>query len=84
MNNNERDVLAAIPFTEPAAFGEFCGAFDDCPEKGNKEGWRELFSDLRALESLGLISVEYSDRKIDTLTLTEEGKERLLYLRRRQ
>jgi hypothetical protein len=69
------EILRAIPSTEPATFGEFCSAYDDCPERGDREGWRELFGDLETLEQQGLVEIERVDGKIESLQLTGEGAE---------
>lgn len=67
------DVLEAIPSTESASFNEFCGALSDCPERGDREGWADLFQELDALEALGLVFVDRLKGRIDTLQLTEAG-----------
>lgn len=76
-----RKILEAIPSTEPATFGEFCRAYDDCPEKGDREGWAEVFDKLNTLENLDLIEVERANDRIQTLILTDAGVQRLKELR---
>lgn len=73
--NNE--ILAAIPSTEPATFGEFLSTLPDCPEKGDRAGWRDLFSQLRTLENAGLVEVERTGGSIESLLLTEDGAARV-------
>jgi predicted transcriptional regulator len=66
-------MLSAIPSTEPASFNEFLRGYDDRPERGDKSGWAELFTDLETLESQGLVEIERVNGRIDTLMLTVEG-----------
>lgn len=77
MNDNE--ILAAIPSTEPATFREFLAGLPDVPVKGDREGWRELFYQVKKLENAGLVEVERADRdgSIESLMLTGEGTERV-------
>ncbi len=71
---NISTLLKAIPSTEPATFSEFCRALgDDCPERGDKEEWADLFSHINMAESLGLIEVERDGRNTESLQLTEAG-----------
>jgi hypothetical protein len=69
--NNE--ILASIPSTEPATFGEFLDGLPDTPEKGDRGAWSVLFAQLRRLEIDGLIEVERSGSSIESLMLTGEG-----------
>jgi hypothetical protein len=67
-------ILSAIGSTEASTFSEFCRALkDDCPEKGDTAGWRELFGSLEWAEHQGLIEIDRVNRKIDSLILTEKG-----------
>lgn len=66
-------MLAAIPSTEPATFNEFLRGYDDRPERDDKRGWAEMFTDLETLESQGLIEIDRTNGRIDTLMLTAEG-----------
>lgn len=67
-------ILGAIGFTEPSSFGEFCGALGaDCPEKGDRDAWRELFSTLNGLAAEGLVEIERDGRNIESIVLTEAG-----------
>ena len=73
------EILAAIPSTEPATFGEFCSALTDCPAKGDRDEWRSLFSQLRTLENAGMIEVERANAggAIESLMLTADGVARV-------
>lgn len=75
MTDNE--ILSAIPSTEPATFGEFLAGLPDVPVKGDREGWRELFYQLKRLENDGLVEIERAnkDGSIESLMLTGEGAE---------
>jgi hypothetical protein len=67
-------ILAAIPATEPASFGEFLRALgDEAPERGDKAGFRDLFIDLERLEMQGLIEIDRTEDGINELILTESG-----------
>lgn len=71
-------ILAAIGSTEPSTFVEFLqdlGA--ECPERGDKAGYRELFNDLNKLERERLVTVDRQDGKIEWLQLTEAGAIRI-------
>jgi hypothetical protein len=81
MSTND-EILAAIPSTEPATFGEFLGGLPDVPEKGDRAAWRDLFSQLRTLENAGLVEVERTDGAIESLVLTGDGAERVRRARR--
>lgn len=74
---DEDKILAAIGFTEPSSFNEFCRSYDDCPAKGDTAGWREVFATLEYLEHQGLIKIDRAGKKIDTMILTEEGASRI-------
>lgn len=78
------EILAAIPSTEPCDFNEFLSALPDCPEKGNREGYRDLFSQLRTLENAGMVEVERANSggSIESLMLTEDGAERVRRVQR--
>lgn len=68
------DILAAIPGTASADFGEFCGGLGaDRPEAGDRAGWREVFTLLGECERNGLVEVERVDGKIESLILTAAG-----------
>lgn len=68
------DVLAAIPGTAGADFGEFCsGLGAGRPEAGDRDGWREVFTLLGECERNGLVKVERVEGKIETLILTPAG-----------
>lgn len=71
------EILRACPSTEPASFYEFLRGLRDIPAKGDKEAWAELFDEVRAVEHMGLIEVEYNGRLIESLMLTEAGVARL-------
>ena len=78
-----KTVLEATPSTEPSSFNEFCRALgSDCPERGERDDWAELFDCIKAAENLDLIEVERVNGKIDTLILTEAGVARIKELRR--
>lgn len=74
---DEDVVLAAIGSTEPSSFSEFCRALKDCPMKGDREGWREVFATLEWLEHQGLVTIERSGRSIESLILTDAGADRI-------
>lgn len=71
------EILAAIPSTEPATFGEFLNGLPDTPEKGDREEWAELFGWLRTFERMGWIEVERAskDGSIESLMVTALGVE---------
>lgn len=73
----ENAVLAAIGSTEPSTFNEFCRALKDCPSKGDREGWRELFATLEWLEHQGFVQIERGGRGIESLILTDKGAARV-------
>ncbi len=76
--NDDQIILSAIGSTEETSFGEFCSALaGDCPESGDREGWREVFNSLGSLEQQGFIEVARTDRKIDSVILTEAGADRV-------
>jgi hypothetical protein len=69
-------LLKAISSTEPSTFNEFCNALEtDMPSE--KSQWRELFIALEELEKQGLVEVDRTNGKIDTLMLTEAGADRI-------
>lgn len=71
---NLKTLLAAISSSEPATFSEFCHALGgDCPERGDKEEWAELFVLINDAEALGLVDVERDGRNTESLQLTEAG-----------
>jgi hypothetical protein len=75
---NEETVLAAIGSTEETSFNEFCRALgDDCPESGNRNGWREVLSHLGTLERHGFIEISRTQGKIDAMILTAAGANRI-------
>jgi hypothetical protein len=71
------EILSAIGSTEPSTFGEFCSALKDCPEKGDREAWAEIFGLLKEAEELGLVEVERTGKLIDSLVLTDVGADRV-------
>lgn len=73
------EILAAILSTEPATFGEFCNDLPDCPVKGERAEWAELFRQLEGLEKQGLVEIERANRggSIESLMLTGEGAARV-------
>lgn len=74
----QETILAAIGSTEETSFNEFCRALGgDCPESGDKDGWREVFDHLRVLERHGFIEVSRVEGKIDSMILTEAGANRV-------
>ncbi len=70
-------ILAAVGSTEETSFSEFCSALDDCPESGDRDGWREVFNLLRQLETHGFVEVSRTKGKIDSMILTEAGANRV-------
>jgi hypothetical protein len=70
-------ILQAIGSTEPATFSEFCSSLQDCPVKGDREGWREVFNLLNEGERNGLIKIDRVGKSIDTLLLTEQGADQV-------
>jgi hypothetical protein len=74
---DEDIILSAIGSTEPSTFGEFCSALKDCPAKGDREGWREVFATLEWLEHQELVTIERSGRSIESLMLTSAGANRI-------
>lgn len=80
---NTIEVLRAISSTEPSTFSEFCRGLSDCPERGDREAWAEVFDTLEAVETLGLIEIERDrSNRIETLILTEAGAARVKEARR--
>lgn len=74
MNEDDLDFLSLIASTEETTFNELCSALrDDCPEPGDKSGWRDLFQKIRDLERQSYIEVTRTQGKIDGLMLTESG-----------
>lgn len=73
MSRSTDEILRACPSTEPASFYEFLRGLQDIPAKGDKEAWAELFDEVRAVENMGLIEVEYNGRLIESLMLTQAG-----------
>lgn len=77
-------VLNAVSSTEASTFSEFCrGLGGDCPERGDKEAWADLFDTVNAAETLNLVEVERSNGRIETLILTDTGAERVREAQRR-
>jgi hypothetical protein len=74
---DEDNILAAIGSTEPSSFNEFCSGLKDCPAKGDREGWREVFATLEWLERQKLVVIERSGRSIESLILTDAGADRI-------
>jgi len=66
-------ILEAISSTEASTFSEFCSAYSDTPERGDKEGWRELFKELNKLEGMYMVTVVRDDNRIEFMQLTEGG-----------
>ncbi len=73
----ENAVLAAIGSTEPSTFNEFCRELKDCPSRGDKDAWRELFATLEWLEHQGFVKIERAGRSIESLILTDDGAARV-------
>lgn len=70
-------ILTAISATEPCSFNEVLrGLGDDAPEKGAKQDWYILFKTLESFEESGLVEIERSGDRIDSLQLTSLGAER--------
>lgn len=74
---HEDNILAAIGSTEPSSFSEFCSGLKDCPTKGDKAGWREVFSTLDTLERSGFVVIGRNGRSIESLILTDAGADRI-------
>lgn len=73
MTDQDIAILSAIASTEETSFNEFCSAYPDTPEPGNKAEWRALFDSLRDLERRCYIEVTRTNNKIDGMVLTEAG-----------
>jgi hypothetical protein len=71
------DILAAVSLTEPTTFGDFCNALNDCPERGDRDGWRSLFGQLNFCERNGYVVIERDDRNIESIQLTDAGAAKL-------
>lgn len=69
----QKEVMQAIELTEPSSFREFCSGLKDCPERGDRDEWRELFGDLEWCAHMGWLVIEKVGQSIDSLQLTEEG-----------
>lgn len=73
---SERVVLRAIGSTETTDFMEFCeGLGDNCPVKGDKESWQEVWQTLERLERRGLVEVTRENRRFIDAILTADGVE---------
>lgn len=73
-------LLSSIGSTEPSTFGEICQALGD--DKPSDRGeWREFFGLVDAAEKEGLIEVDKSDGKIESIILTEAGVAKLKEIR---
>ncbi|MGH8597515.1 MAG: hypothetical protein ACREXT_12730, partial [Gammaproteobacteria bacterium] len=71
-------LLSAIGSTEPSTFYEFCSALkDDCPEKGDRDAWRELFGSLELAARHGFLDIERTEKSIESLQLTAAGANRV-------
>lgn len=67
-------VLKAISSTEPSSFREFCsGLGDACPERGDTNGWREVFRLISKAEKDGLVDVLWGNVGFHTVILSESG-----------
>jgi len=67
-------ILEAIPRTEVCSFGEFCQAYSDTPEKGDKAGWGKLLSAIDNLAGMEqLIEVDREGGLIAYMRLTTDG-----------
>ena len=72
MTESDLDFLSLIGSTEETSFSELCAALgEDCPR--DKDGWRELFNQIRRLEQSEHIGVIRTAGKIDGIILTESG-----------
>lgn len=69
------ELLKAIGSQEESSFGEICNALgSDCPERGDRDAWREFFSLIRKAKGAGLIDTfEDSNGKFEAAILTEAG-----------
>jgi len=80
-DREELKILSCIGSTEPTTFPEFLWGYEDKPEKGDKQGWSELFGALEWLEHQGQIEIARGSgpgrRMIDTMILTEAGAARV-------
>lgn len=71
-------ILSCIGSTEPSTFSELCQALgDDLPERGDKAGWRQVFTLVESGERMGFIEVDRVAGKIDSLMLTRQGADRV-------
>lgn len=76
LTRDEREILEAIPSTEPADFNEFCAAIGDLrPAKGEKKEWAMIFNFLDRAERAGLVTLEKDAGKTVSFVLTSEGKD---------
>jgi hypothetical protein len=65
-------ILEAIS-NHGSTFSEFCSEYSDTPERGDREGWADLFAKLKTESDTGYIEVERGSRYIESLRLTETG-----------
>jgi hypothetical protein len=72
-------LLKAIRSAEPSDFSDLCNALgDDKPERGDRDGWSDLFNTLRSLEKDGLVQISwFHNKNVDSLMLTEAGAARV-------
>lgn len=69
----QKEVMQAIGFTEESSFREFCRELKDCPDRGDRNGWRELFGDIEWCAHMEWLTIEKRGASIESLQLTEEG-----------
>lgn len=77
----EIELLSSIGSTEASTFAEFLRELPDAPERGDRDGWRELFGRIEWAEHMDWVGVERNSGRIEQLQLTEAGAARLKELK---
>lgn len=71
-------ILAAVGYTEPSDFNEFCRALGEkCPTKGDVPAWREIWATVAKIEEAGWMRVKRNGRMTESLQLTKDGADHI-------
>lgn len=76
LSTNDLKLLSVIWSTEEMTFFDLCSALrriDECPVKGDKAGWANLFRWLGDMEVGGWILVDRIKSKLESLILSDQG-----------
>ena len=72
------NILSVVWSSEAMTFNDLCDALgNDCPEKGDREAWRDLFRQLESAKAVGLITLEKRDGRIESIQLTKRGADKI-------